>query len=98
MVDGTGAYGGGERLARDIAVRLDQSRFETVFCVSRPVPEAELAAARKEIEAAGVGLVVLDRSSRLDLKPWLGAAASWRAWDIDVLHSPKFGSNVWGAL
>ena len=62
------------------------------------MPEAELAAAREEIEAAGVGLVVLDRSSRLDLKPWLGAAASWRAWDIDVLHSHKFGSNVWGSV
>jgi glycosyltransferase involved in cell wall biosynthesis len=98
LVDGIGAYGGGERLARDIAIRLDQQRFETVFCVSRPVPAAELAAGRKAIEGAGVRLDVLDRSSRGDLRTWLRAAGIYRAWGVDVLHSHKFGSNVWGAL
>jgi glycosyltransferase involved in cell wall biosynthesis len=98
LVDGIGAYGGGERLAREIAIRLDQQRFEVVFCVSRPVPAAELAAGREEIEGAGVRLDVLGRSSRGDLRTWLRAATAYRRWGVDVLHSHKFGSNVWGAL
>ena len=98
LVDGIGAYGGGERLARDISVRLDQQRFETVLCVSRRVPEPELTVGREEIEGAGVRLVVLDRSSRADLGPWLSGAVRFRRWGVDVLHSHKFGSNVWAAL
>jgi glycosyltransferase involved in cell wall biosynthesis len=98
LVDGIGAYGGGERLAREIAIRLDQSRFETVFCVSRPVPAAELAAGRELIEGAGVRLDLLGRRWRGDLGTWLSTAGRYRRWGVDVLHSHKFGSNVWGAM
>lgn len=98
LVDGSGAQGGGERLAREIAIRLDRDRFESIFCVSRSLDAAELAAARAAIEPSGTGLVVLDRSGATDLRPWVTAARHFRDWGVDVLHTHKFGSNVWGAL
>ncbi len=98
LVDGSGAQGGGERLAREIATRLDPERFESIFCVSRALGPEELVAARQAIEPSGTGLVVLDRAGARDLRPWLAAASRFRSWGVDVLHTHKFGSNVWGAL
>jgi glycosyltransferase involved in cell wall biosynthesis len=98
LVDGIGTHGGGERLAQQIAVNLDGSRFETTFCVSRWEPGEEHEAALKELDDAGVRFIGLERSSRVQLGAWRKLADHMRDWGADILHSHKFGSNVWGAL
>jgi glycosyltransferase involved in cell wall biosynthesis len=45
-----------------------------------------------------VRLDLLGRRWRGDLGTWLSTAGRYRRWGVDVLHSHKFGSNVWGAM
>jgi glycosyltransferase involved in cell wall biosynthesis len=98
LVDGIGTFGGGERLARQITTHLDPDRFEATLCVSRWEPDPMHEAAREELEAAGVAFLGLERSSRLQLRPWRELLAYMRDWGADVLHTHKIGSNIWGAL
>jgi len=98
LVDGIGTYGGAETTARDIAQGLDPERFRSTLCVTRWEPLPEFQAARDELDAAGVGFIGLERKSRFDLAPWRRLTAHMRENEVDVLHSHKFGSNVWGAL
>jgi glycosyltransferase involved in cell wall biosynthesis len=96
LVDGIGYQGGGESLGRAITTRLDSRRFEATFCVTRWQSSPEFADALAELDQAGVRFVGLKRSGRLDLKPWGTVLRMLRA-GVDVLHSHKFGSNVWAA-
>jgi glycosyltransferase involved in cell wall biosynthesis len=98
LVDGIGTYGGAESLARQIAMNLDRSRFQSVFCVSRWEPLAEYERGLSELREAGVAFLGLERKSRFDLRVWRQLVAYMRAQRIDVLHSHKIGSNIWGAL
>jgi glycosyltransferase involved in cell wall biosynthesis len=93
-----GTSGGGETLARLVAMHLDPSRFEAMLCVTRwePLPENERALA--ELREAGVSFLGLERGSRFQIGPWRRLVARAREWGADVLHAHKFGSNVWGAL
>jgi glycosyltransferase involved in cell wall biosynthesis len=98
LVDGIGIAGGGERIARQIATSLDPERFDVAFCATRwsLQPEAERPLA--ELRDAGVEFLGLERRSRLDVNPWRKLVGWARARRIDVLHSHKIGSNIWGAL
>jgi glycosyltransferase involved in cell wall biosynthesis len=96
VVDGIGKYGGGESLARAITAGLDKSRFEATFCVTRWEASPEFSGALAELDAAGVRFVGLERGGRLDLRPW-GAVLRMLRGGVDILHSHKFGSNVWAA-
>ena len=98
LVDGIGTYGGGERLARQLATHLDPDRFESTLCVSRWEPASEHEPALKEISEASVEFLGLERTSRVQLKPWRQLIAYMREHQIDVLHSHKIGSNLWAAL
>lgn len=98
LVDGIGTYGGGERLARQIATHLDRSRFESSLCVTRWQPTPEDEAQLEELRDSGVAFLGLERGSRFALQPWRKLAAYMREWGADVLHSHKIGSNIWGAL
>ena len=98
LVDGIGTYGGGERLARQLATHLDPDRFESTLCVSRWEPAPEHEPALEEIRSANVEFLGLQRSSRVQLKPWRELAAYMRERGVDVLHSHKIGSNIWAAL
>ena len=96
LVDNSGELGGGaERLAVQIATGLDRERFAPWLCVSRGQPGA---AVRETLRAAGVPLLALDRQRTTDVWPWRRLAALLRQERIDVLHTHKFGSNVWGAI
>jgi glycosyltransferase involved in cell wall biosynthesis len=97
LVDGIGAYGGGESLARKITMRLDSSRYERTYCVTRWEPNPEYQFAVDELDAAGVEFVGLNRNSRLDPRPWRSVLQRLRGGRVDVLHSHKFGSNAWAA-
>jgi glycosyltransferase involved in cell wall biosynthesis len=93
LVDRAAAAGGGERLACQVAARLDPARFESVLCATRPSDPDVLSALR----ADGVRVLALDRRSRASLAPWLRLVRFLRRERVDVLHAHKFGSNAWGA-
>lgn len=94
LVDRVGAAGGGERVAHQIATRFDPSRFESILCTTRPSDPGAIAQAN----ACGVRTVELARRSRRSVAPWARLARLLRDERVDVLHSHKFGSNVWGSL
>jgi glycosyltransferase involved in cell wall biosynthesis len=101
LVDHLGTSGGGERLAMEISKRLDRDRFEPIHCATRY--DAELAgpatrAAAAELHEAGVRLVGLGRTSPLAVHQWRPLVSLLRRERVDVLHSHKFGSNVWAAV
>ena len=101
LVDHLGASGGGERLAMEISKRLDRGRFEPIHCVSRwhaDDPSPSMRAAADELRAAGVRVVALGRGSTLAVWSWAPLVRLLRRERVDVLHSHKFGSNVWGVV
>lgn len=98
MVDGIGTHGGGESLARQIAQGLDPDRFVSTFCVTRWVPMPEFDGALAELEATNTDFIGMTRSSRFDLRPWTHLAREIRRRNVDVLHTHKIGSNIWGAI
>lgn len=77
-----------------LAARIDPTRFERTLCVTRPSDGGLLGT----IAESGVRIVELDRRGRLDLSAWSTLARYVRAHPVDILHSHKFGSNVWAAL
>jgi glycosyltransferase involved in cell wall biosynthesis len=97
MVDGIGAYGGAETIARAVAMRVDPDRFRSIFCVTRWDPRPEYANALTELEDAGVEFLGLHRQGR-SVAPWRQLVRFLRGRRVDVLHTHKFGSNVWGAI
>jgi glycosyltransferase involved in cell wall biosynthesis len=100
LVDGIG-FGGGERLAAEVAKRLDPSRFERILCVTRWSAERRFPirlAARDELQAAGVRFLGLERASAANLREWRPIVSLIRNEPVDVLHAHKFGSNLWASL
>jgi glycosyltransferase involved in cell wall biosynthesis len=101
LVDFLSSYGGAERLALLIATRLDPECFESILCVSRwPSSHADPSApqALKLLEETGVRLLPLRRQRKLDPVAWARLERFLRREPVHVLHSHKFGSNVWGTL
>jgi glycosyltransferase involved in cell wall biosynthesis len=94
--------GGAEQLALLIAKRLDPERFESTLCVSRwpPPPEwgQSTRQALEQLEEARVRFLPLGRRRKLDLWIWARLVRFLRQERVDVLHTHKFGSNVWGTL
>lgn len=88
------APSGAEIFASRVAEELDPSRFERILCVTRPSP-AQLI---EPLEEAGVRVLQLGRRSKLDVWRWWPLVSFLRRERVDVLHSHKFGSNVWAAL
>lgn len=101
LVDQLAVSGGAERLAMDIARRLDADRFEPIICVSRSPDRHDPGAgpvAPADLEAAGVRVLALERTSRLAVWNWYALFALLRREDVAVLHAHKFGSNIWGTV
>ena len=94
LVDRPVEEGGGERVARTIAMRLDPERFDSTLCATRPVDARSLDG----LTAAGVQVLCLDRASRTSLASWWPLVTFIRSKRIDVIHTHKFGSNVWGSI
>jgi glycosyltransferase involved in cell wall biosynthesis len=93
--------GGAERVAMEIATRLDQTRFESLFCASRYWEGARsdsVQDAERRMDAAGVRYLGLGRRSGTDLYRWLSLRGILRRERVDVLHSHMFGSNVGGTV
>jgi glycosyltransferase involved in cell wall biosynthesis len=94
LVDRISGGGGGERVAVNITMHLDAARFDRTLCVTRPSAPALLDEAR----AAGVRVIELNRRRQLDITAWRPLVRHRRTLGIDILHSHKFGSNVWSAV
>ena len=93
--------GGAERVAMEIATRLDQTRFESVFCASRywdGLRRDSVQEAERRMDEAGVRYFGLGRRSSTDLHHWLHLRGILRRERVDVLHAHMFGSNVWGTV
>ncbi len=90
--------GGAERLARLIATGLDSDRFERWLCVIKRQTrlEREGAGLLRELERAGVRLLLLDQGSRYDLRAWARLLRFLWSRRIDVLHSHAWAANVLG--
>ena len=97
-------HGGGERLAADLATRLDPERFATILCVSRwtdpaharapEIPERFRAAA----EAAGVQFLGLARRGTWDVAAWRPLVRLLRSGKVQIIHGHLLGSNVWAVV
>lgn len=104
LVDYLSCVGGAEHLALLIATHLDPERFESILCVSRwPHPVRVGASPSSEqplglLEAAGVRLLGLQRRRKVEPRAWAVLGRFLRRERVDVLHTHKFGSNVWGTL
>jgi glycosyltransferase involved in cell wall biosynthesis len=102
LVDRLTASGGGERLAIQIATRLDPERFESVLCASRkPGPyelDPSVPVARQMVDDSGIDFLGLERHSGARIDDWLPLYRLLRRERFGVVHAHKFGSNVWGTL
>ncbi len=94
--------GGAEQLALELALRAEPTRFRRTVCATRelyiPMMQAYATRRLEELDAAGVDVVALERSSRYDLRPWTQLARLLRAERVDVIHAHGFGSNLWGTI
>jgi glycosyltransferase involved in cell wall biosynthesis len=97
-------HGGAERMAAEIATRLDRERFASTLCISR-WPDAGHAQApevpeqfRTAAEAAGVQFMGLTRRGRWDLAAWRPLIRLLRSGRVQIVHGHMFGSNVWAVV
>ncbi len=94
LIDFVTSSGGAERLAVALAAHLPQDRFEPWICATRRSDPA----ASSTLAAAGVRHLTLGRSGNWDLGCFATLGRLLRRERFDILHTHKFGSNVWGAL
>jgi glycosyltransferase involved in cell wall biosynthesis len=100
LIDYAGGTGGAEALAPRLLERLDPARFEgTLVLYQPPAPEhasqAAHAALQERIEQAGMRLLQLNRKGRYDIRSWRPFVELLRRGGVDILHSHKFGPNLW---
>ncbi|MBA3263646.1 MAG: glycosyltransferase [Thermoleophilaceae bacterium] len=102
LLDRLTASGGGERMAIQIATRLDPERFESVICASRRPGPVELdpsvPVAERMVQESGIRYLGLNRHSGLRVDDWLPLYRLLRRERFDVVHAHKFGSNVWATV
>jgi glycosyltransferase involved in cell wall biosynthesis len=87
--------GGAERLAVEIATRLDSDRFDSYFCATRSTSMPTFA---DRLCEAGVRYVDLDGRSMMDPIAAAKLARLLVSERIDVVHAHLWDSNVWAAL
>jgi glycosyltransferase involved in cell wall biosynthesis len=102
LIDHLVTTGGAERLALEIATRLDPSRFRSTLCASRFAPTSTISDDERQtlarVQESGIGFLALGRRRRASVWPWSRLAAYLRRERVDVLHAHMFGSNVWGTV
>src|SRR5436305_13981913 len=94
LIDYAIAIGGAERLAVGLATHLPQDRFEPWLCATRYSD----AASQQALADAGVRHHMLGRKAKWDVHRLGGLARLLRRERFDILHTHKFGSNLWGGL
>ena len=96
-------HGGAERLAAEIATRLDpersQARCACAVVRSGHTPAApEVPNGSRAADAAGVRFLGLSRRGRWDIAAWGPLVRLLRSGDVEVVHGHMFGSNVWAVV
>jgi glycosyltransferase involved in cell wall biosynthesis len=94
MIDYAGSHGGAERIAVDLAARLPQDRFEPWLCATRSMDPWSTTT----LDAAGVRHITLGRSSKWDVHRLGRLVTLLRSQRFAILHTHKFGSNLWGSV
>jgi glycosyltransferase involved in cell wall biosynthesis len=95
------SHGGAERLAAELAMRLDPDRFESTLCISRLVHPAAVFSGdlprklQAEIESKGVRFIGMSRGRPWDLRPWAPLVRLLRSGSVQVIHGHMLGSNTW---
>src|SRR5215212_7304168 len=101
LVDRLGT-GGAEGLAIRTTTRLDPERFDRTLCASRrfdvAISKRHVANALADLKAANVRVMGLKRTSARQVWAWWPLYRLLRREGVDVLHSHKFGSNLWGTI
>lgn len=99
VVQNLGATGGGaERMARELAARIDRRRFRSTLCLTRVYEDKQTADQTvlvRELEEQGVRVLRLGRRDKFDMNSWLPLIRCLRAEKVAVLHGHMYGSNVW---
>lgn len=90
--------GGAEDLARQVAQRIDRDRFDSTLVATRWEPSERADPVLAELEESGTRFIGMTRSSRFDLRPWKRLVGELTERGVDILHTHKIGSNLWGAL
>ncbi|HVS28202.1 MAG TPA: glycosyltransferase, partial [Solirubrobacteraceae bacterium] len=98
--------GGAERVALEIAVRLDATRFRSTVCVTRMPhgrqiegPARERREAHERLAAeSGVRVLALGRRTTRQLWTWLPLVSMLLRERPAVIHGHMFGSNVWAVV
>jgi len=103
FIDLVGDVGGAETLATQLLDRLDGTRFErTLVVYQRRAPHSRdhegQARVVERLRGRGVRVLELERRNRWDLWSWRPFLRLLRSGTVDVLHSHKFGPNVWATL
>ncbi len=104
FVDFLSCFGGAEHLALLIATRLDPVRFESILCVSRwPLTgpwkgDPSAPPAMELLEGSPARFLPLARRRKVDVGAVARLERFLRRERVDVLHTHKFGSNVWGTI
>lgn len=94
VIDHGSDSGGAERFALALATHLPHERFDLWFCFTRTLAEGP----RRQLEAAGIPFRHLGRRAKWDVHRLRGLERLMREQRFDVLHTHKFGSNLWGML
>jgi glycosyltransferase involved in cell wall biosynthesis len=94
LIDHASSTGGAERFAVGLATRLPRDRFEPWLCSTRGADAGGIAA----LADAGVPYVNLDRQTKWRIDRLAGLPSLIRRERFHILHTHKFGSNVWGSL
>lgn len=84
---------GAEILATQIAAGLDNDRFESIVCSTRPSAPEHVAALRGHAS----DVLELGRRSKVDVWRWWPLVRLLRSGRVDIVHAHKFGSNLWAA-
>jgi len=94
LIDSVSEDGGAERFAVGLAMYLPRDRFEVWICSTRTGEPATVAALR----SAGIMHVSCGRRAKWDIHRLRRLVALLRRQRFDVVHTHKFGSNVWGTI
>lgn len=86
--------GGAERAAVGLARAIDRSRFDSMVCATR-APDGD---ALRELARDGVAVLRLERRPGKASLGWGPLVRTLRRERVQVLHSHKYSSNVWGVL
>lgn len=88
-------HGGAERFAVALASGLDPARFEVTMIAAR---RDDWRDEREHLLHHGVSLLELGRRSSTHLAPWAALRRFLRDRRVEILHTHKYGSNVWGSV